>query len=293
MLMVTDAKCDLKIFLHFCKGKLDARFHRDFCCCGVRSSKFPRNQTKRLDAHVLLKEKMCFEGWNRFWSCIMYISTSKNQNKTKKINISQNINRKLQGILLNCWKSESTQKKLQDIIWLPYAMTHLANLLANAFQTKMTPWGLPWTLWLNQLDLHWCMLRITAGKPNAEGYDGMKIGFCWWEVSGFRGTGLRKQHVCNYMWKLGTRSCNCNSPLSSQLLSAGRNLEVLQFLDPTRERRHCIAWWEMMMFSNAKFVSAKCSGFLKQEQQWCQITFVMCLSLHIDSFIFLLGFEGT
>ena len=60
--MVTDAKCDLKIFLHFCKGKLDARFHRDFCCCGVRSSKFPHNQTKRLDAHVLLKEKMCFEG---------------------------------------------------------------------------------------------------------------------------------------------------------------------------------------------------------------------------------------
>ena len=41
-----------------------------------------------------------------------------------------------------------------------------------------------------------------------------------------------------------------------------------------------------MMFSNAKFVPAKCSGFLKQEQQWCQITFVICLSLHIDSFFF-------
>ena len=56
-------------------------------------------------------------------------------------------------------------------------MTHLAYLLTNAFQTKMTPWGLPWTLWLHQLDPHWCMLRITVGKPKGEGYDPWKLGF--------------------------------------------------------------------------------------------------------------------
>ena len=45
------------------------------------------------------------------------------------------------------------------------------------FQQRWTPLGLPWTLWLNQLDPHWCMLRITVGKPNGEGYDPWKLGF--------------------------------------------------------------------------------------------------------------------
>lgn len=120
----------------------------------------------------------------------------------------------------------------------------------------------------------------------------MKIGFCRWEISGFRGTGLRKHHVCN-MWKFGTRSCNCNSPLSSQLLSAGRHLEVLQFLDPTRE------WWHAL--HGGKFRCSPMQNLYLQNAQvfWSRSSsgvklpslFVyLCILIH---FSFLLGFQGT
>ena len=130
-------------------------------------------------------------------------------------------------------------KILQDIIWLPYAMTHLAYLfyclsdkddpLRSALDFVAQPTGPPlvhaahyWreTQW-------WKVWRYDPWKLHLSG------------VSLVDGTFFSDSGAQGYEKNMFA-TCNCNSPLSSQLLSAGRHLEVLQFLDPTRERWHAL-----------------------------------------------------